>query len=68
MLEALGVIALFMARIGIPLVALVVLGVIVGRWQERRDAEIQRMYGPPPLHIYRPEDEEERDESQQKAA
>ena len=67
MLEVLGIIALFMARIGIPLVMLVLLGIIVGRWQDRREAEIKRMYAPPPLHVYRPE-EEAHDESQQKAA
>lgn len=68
MLETLGIIALFMARIGIPLVVLVVLGMVIGRWQDRRNAEIKAMYAKPPLYIYEAEAADERVEQRRKAA
>lgn len=38
----LGVIVLFVIRIGLPLTLLVGFGVLIDRWQSRREAEIER--------------------------
>jgi hypothetical protein len=37
----LGVAALFLLRIGIPVILLVGLGLLIDRWQSKREAEIQ---------------------------
>lgn len=42
--SVLAVVGLFMLRIGVPVVVLITLGVFIDRWQNRRNAEIQRMY------------------------
>lgn len=35
---------LFFLRIGIPVLALIILGVVIDRWQSRREAEVQNYY------------------------
>ncbi len=40
----LAVLGLFMLRIGVPVVVLVTLGVLIDRWQTRREAEVRNMY------------------------
>ncbi|MBN1563823.1 MAG: hypothetical protein JXA10_08285 [Anaerolineae bacterium] len=42
--SVLAVLGLFMLRIGIPVVALITLGILVDRWQSRREAEVRNMY------------------------
>ena len=38
----LGVAVLFLIRIGIPVALLVGLGVLIDRWQSKREAEVER--------------------------
>jgi hypothetical protein len=38
----LSVVVLFMVRIGIPILLVVALGILVDRWQSRRDAEAEQ--------------------------
>jgi hypothetical protein len=40
----LAVLGLFILRIGLPVVALITLGILVDRWQSHRDAEVRNMY------------------------
>jgi hypothetical protein len=40
----LAVLGLFMLRIGVPVVVLITLGILIDRWQSRRDAEVRSMY------------------------
>jgi hypothetical protein len=47
-LAVLSVIALFMLRIGVPVLLLVALGIIVDRWQTRREEYIDQRYGEMP--------------------
>ena len=41
-LSVLSVAGLFLLRVGVPVVLLVLVGILIARWQSRRDAEIQR--------------------------
>lgn len=41
----LGVVVMFLTRIGIPVLVLIVLGVLIDRWQSQRDDYIQQHYG-----------------------
>lgn len=41
----LAVMGLFALRIGAPVVVLITLGILIDRWQTRRNAEIQRQFG-----------------------
>ncbi len=45
LLLTLGVIGLFLLRVGVPVLVLIVLGYAIDRWQSRREAEIERLYG-----------------------
>jgi hypothetical protein len=47
-LGVLSVIGLFMLRIGVPVLLLVALGIIVDRWQSRREEYINQRYGEMP--------------------
>ncbi len=38
----LGVAALFLVRIGIPVLALITLGILIDRWQNKRQQEVDR--------------------------
>lgn len=49
MFEILAVAGLFLLRVGLPLVALIVLGLLVDRWQTRRNEEIKRQLEKRPL-------------------
>lgn len=40
----LSVAALFILRVGLPIVLLVLLGVVVDRWQKRRDDQLKAHY------------------------
>ncbi len=42
-----SVVVMFFLRIGIPVIILVGLGIVVDRWQRRRDANIERKYNTP---------------------
>jgi hypothetical protein len=42
--SVLAVLGLFMLRIGVPVVVLITLGILIDRWQSRRDAEVRSMY------------------------
>jgi hypothetical protein len=44
-LAVLSVAGLFMLRIGVPVLVLVALGILVDRWQTRRDEHINQRYG-----------------------
>jgi hypothetical protein len=44
-LAVLSVIGLFMLRIGVPVLLLVALGILIDRWQTRRDEYIDQRYG-----------------------
>ena len=43
---ALGVVGLFLLRVGLPVVFLIGLGLIIDRWQNKRNAELQRQQMP----------------------
>ncbi len=43
-LEVVAIAGLFLLRVGAPVLLLVVLGVLIDRWQRNRNAEIQRQY------------------------
>jgi hypothetical protein len=45
-MTVLSVLGLFMLRIGGPLLLLVGLGILIDRWQRKREQEIRRQYGP----------------------
>ena len=40
-----GVVMMFLLRIGIPVLVLIVLGVLIDRWQSQRDDYIRQHYG-----------------------
>ncbi|MBZ0274693.1 MAG: hypothetical protein K8I60_01030 [Anaerolineae bacterium] len=42
-----SVIVMFTVRIGIPVIILVGLGVLIDRWQRRRESDIDRKYNKP---------------------
>lgn len=42
LLTILGVVALFLIRIGIPVILLVGLGLLIDRWQSKRETDIER--------------------------
>ncbi len=42
--SVLAVLGLFMLRIGVPVVALITLGILIDRWQSRREKEVRHMY------------------------
>ena len=44
MSSVLAVLGLFMLRIGLPVVVLITLGILIDRWQSRREAEVRSMY------------------------
>ena len=44
MLTILTVVALFLARIGIPLILLIAVGTLIERYQTRREAEAKKIY------------------------
>jgi hypothetical protein len=47
-LAVLSVVGLFMLRIGVPVLLLVALGIIIDRWQSRREEYIDQRYGTKP--------------------
>ena len=47
LLAVAGVMGLFMVRVGVPVLVLVTLGLLVDRWQTRREVEISRMQKSP---------------------
>jgi hypothetical protein len=42
--SVLAVLGLFMLRIGVPVVFLITLGILIDRWQSRRETNISSMY------------------------
>lgn len=65
MFEILAVVGLFLLRVGIPVLLLVALGILIDKWQTRREAELRRMMKPD-LKIL--QTEQTADEEQRKAA
>ncbi|KAB2902879.1 MAG: hypothetical protein F9K27_15475 [Anaerolineae bacterium] len=53
-LVVLSVVGLFLLRVGIPVVLLVGLGILIDRWQTKREAEARKMMKPE-LHIVQKE-------------
>ncbi|RPI98141.1 MAG: hypothetical protein EHM39_08505 [Chloroflexi bacterium] len=47
-LAVLSVVGLFMLRIGVPVLLLVALGIVIDRWQTRREEHIEQRYGTMP--------------------
>ncbi len=41
-LTVLGVAALFLVRIGVPVIVLISLGMLIDRWQNKRDQTVRR--------------------------
>jgi hypothetical protein len=41
LLSILAVVALFLIRIGIPVIILITLGIVIDRWQSRREDEVR---------------------------
>lgn len=41
-LLTLGVVAVFLVRVGIPVILLIALGMVIDRWQKHRNVEVQR--------------------------
>ncbi len=44
MAEILSVTGFFLLRVGLPIILLVVLGIVVDRWQSKREERVQQMY------------------------
>jgi hypothetical protein len=44
----LAVVALFMVRVGLPIILLIALGLLIDRWQSKRNDEIKQMQMPAP--------------------
>ncbi len=44
LLATVGVVALFLIRVGVPVLALVGIGILIDRWQSNREKEIDRLY------------------------
>ena len=65
MFEILAVVGLFLLRVGIPVLLLVALGILIDKWQTRREAELRRTMKPD-LKIL--QTEQTADEEQRKAA
>lgn len=42
--EILSVTGLFLLRVGLPIILLVILGVVIDRWQTKREERVQRQY------------------------
>ncbi len=47
-LAVLSVVGLFMLRIGVPVLLLVALGIVIDRWQTRREEYVEQRYGTMP--------------------
>jgi hypothetical protein len=68
-LEVLSVVGLFMLRIGVPVLLLVALGIIIDRWQSRREEYIDQRYGTmPETQTAEQQDEAEEQEKIHRAA
>ena len=46
MLEVLAVAGMFFVRVGLPIILLVLLGLLVDRWQRNREEHIRQYYQP----------------------
>ena len=44
MTEIIAIAGMFMVRVGIPIMALVFMGIMIDRWQTRREAEVMKQY------------------------
>ena len=64
MAEILSVAGLFLVRVGLPVLVLVLLGILIDRWQTGREAEALRKYKPD-LTVM---EEDKSDEEESKAA
>ena len=64
MAEILSVAGLFLVRVGLPVLVLVLLGILIDRWQTGREAEALRKYKPDLTVV----EEDKSDEGESKAA
>jgi hypothetical protein len=64
-LTVLSVAGLFLVRVGVPVLVLVVLGILIDRWQTGREADALRKYKP---EIKVVDDSVESDEEEEQAA
>ena len=46
LLSILGVMGFFLLRVGLPIVLLVALGILIDRWQTKREEKIRQYYAP----------------------
>ena len=44
MIEILSIAAMFLLRVGLPVAGLVLLGILIDKWQTKRDAQIKQQY------------------------
>lgn len=47
LLTILSVVVLFLIRIGVPVIILISLGILIDRWQSRREESVQRELNKP---------------------
>ena len=64
----LEVAAMFLVRIGLPVMALVTLGILIERWQTKRETELVQMQKPTAQIIPMDEQSEKSSEKQDQAA
>jgi hypothetical protein len=50
-LAILSVVGLFLLRIGVPVLLLVALGILIDRWQTRREQYIEQRYATQPAEV-----------------
>jgi hypothetical protein len=58
LLATVGVVALFLLRVGVPVLVLVGIGILIDRWQSSREKEIDRLYQRRPDELSQGEGEE----------
>ncbi len=59
LLTTVGVVALFLIRVGVPVLVLVGIGILIDRWQSNREKEIDRLYQQTPDEFSPNEDEKQ---------
>lgn len=60
LLATVGVVALFLIRVGVPVLILVGIGILIDRWQSNREKEIDRLYQRHPDELSQSEGEEKK--------
>ena len=62
LLATVGVVALFLIRVGVPVLVLVGIGILIDRWQSSREKEIDRLYQQRPDELSSSEGEQKKTE------